>query len=40
MRMPKALASAVLAIAQPSLLDSTITGTPRRRGSNTRSHEQ
>jgi hypothetical protein len=37
---PSALASAVRAIAQPSLLLSTTTGTARSFGSNTRSQEQ
>ena len=37
--MPSALTSALRAIAQPSLFDSTSTGTPSRRGSNTRSQE-
>ena len=32
-------ASSLRAIAQPSLLESTKTGTPAKRGSNTRSHE-
>ena len=40
MRMPSALASLVRAMAQPSLFDSTITGTLARRASKTRSHEQ
>jgi hypothetical protein len=35
--MPSALASLLRAMAQPSLLDSTITGRPRRLGRNTRS---
>lgn len=38
--IPSALASAVLATAQPSLLDSTMTGRPFSFGSKTRSHEQ
>ena len=37
--IPSALASWLRAMAQPSLLDSTSTGTPTRRGSNTRSQE-
>jgi hypothetical protein len=38
--MPSALASLVRAMAQPSLFESTITGTVASFGSNTRSHEQ
>ena len=40
MRMLSALASLVRAMAHPSLLDSTITGTPASLGSNSRSHKQ
>ncbi|GJE45785.1 hypothetical protein AEGHOMDF_4985 [Methylobacterium soli] len=40
MRIPSAFASAVRAMAQPSLLDSTMTGTAASFGSNTRSQEQ
>ena len=37
--MPSAFASLLRAITQPSLFESTTTGTPHRRGSKTRSHE-
>ena len=37
--MPRALASSLRATAQPSLLDSTMTGFPYRSGRKTRSHE-
>ncbi len=37
--MPSVLASAERAMAHPSLLDSTSTGTPSSRRSKTRSHE-
>ncbi len=41
MRIPSALAPSVRrAMAQPSLFESTITGTPASFGSNTRSQEQ
>jgi hypothetical protein len=36
---PSAFTSSLLAMAQPSLLDSTSTGTPASPGSKTRSHE-
>lgn len=39
MPTPSALASALRAMAQPSLLESTTTGLPRSAGSNTRSQE-
>jgi hypothetical protein len=39
MAMPRALASGERVTAQPSLLDSTITGLPSREGSNARSAE-
>ena len=38
--MPAALTSAERAMTQPSLFDSTATGTPSRAGSKTRSQEQ
>ena len=38
--MPSALASSDRAMAQPSLLDRTMTGRPLRLGRNTRSQEQ
>jgi len=37
--MPRALASLERATAQPSLFESTTTGTPSRRGLNSRSQE-
>ena len=40
MGMPMALASAVRAMAQPSLLDSTMTGLPSSAGLRTRSQAQ
>ena len=39
MRMPSALASFERAITQPSLFDSTTTGSPSSSGRKTRSHE-
>lgn len=40
MSMPRALASLLRAMMQPSLFESTTTGAVRSAGLNTRSHEQ